>query len=72
MKTPMMNPCPFCGGSILSLRQDDDGGWWRVVCYGCNAHGPNVDSLDTAVSLWNTAPMRIPIVGEVKSGKVNL
>ncbi len=45
-------PCPFCGRELA--RPKSSGRWgWFVGCE-CHAVGPNAESKEAAINLWNT------------------
>lgn len=61
-----IKPCPFCGGTDLSI-DEIDMDIWSVVCEGCGANGPaffpgkngekaSVEGEAGAVVWWNKRP----------------
>lgn len=56
--------CPFCGGAHISDRYVRDGR--QMFCIGCGAsvaptyHGPSGDTLERAITAWNTRSAAIP------------
>jgi Lar family restriction alleviation protein len=49
-------PCPFCGGSARIAYKGDH----FVTCQGCKAFGPDADSDETAIKLWNRRSQGLP------------
>lgn len=48
-----LKPCPFCGGGKRQ-RQGDPWEGFFIVCLDCAAAGPREDSIEAAISSWNT------------------
>lgn len=55
---PELLPCPFCGGSWLESRRNEDDisegiVYTRIICASCGAEGPDGTGLPAAVEAWN-------------------
>ncbi|HDR9087326.1 TPA: Lar family restriction alleviation protein [Burkholderia vietnamiensis] len=57
-----LKPCPFCGGDGHVAYRGDH----FVTCRECKAFGPDAESDETAIALWNrrTTPDREAIIEE--------
>jgi Lar family restriction alleviation protein len=58
MTTPILKPCPFCGGTNVLVQQNVkriDGSWayWLSSCSDCEFEGRATDSQGEAVLWWN-------------------
>jgi Lar family restriction alleviation protein len=54
MDTSALLPCPFCGGTELSIRTDLQSSIAYVVCSNCDAQGPLASFAETlAAAAWN-------------------
>lgn len=67
---PELFPCPFCGGSWLEPKKNEDGisegiVYTRITCASCGAEGPDGMGLPAAIEAWN----RRGIDGEDKEEK---
>ena len=54
-KTPVLLPCPFCGGKSVLVKSNeyrDDGVIEYPKCTSCGAHSTNVK--DDSIKEWNT------------------
>jgi len=50
-------PCPFCGGTKISLLETQDGVPCFLTCLNCGAIGPDISKVSTiedAIKLWNS------------------
>jgi Lar family restriction alleviation protein len=58
-------PCPFCGGTEVSVSHTVQGSCW-VVCdtEACGAIGPTQPTPAQAVSAWNTRVLGLGVGGE--------
>jgi Lar family restriction alleviation protein len=45
------NPCPFCGGTAVSLKEGEDT-LYAVQCTDCNALGPREKTPTEAAERW--------------------
>lgn len=51
-----LDPCPFCGGIDISLRNDflfPSGYWYDYMCNDCGAKGPTERDSEAALTAWN-------------------
>ena len=46
-----LKPCPFCGGSKVSVAGWKDQYW--VTCSGCETEGPSGETKTEAMEVWN-------------------
>lgn len=66
MPMPALLPCPFCGGGWahtvcdpyhseprLEECSEQQGGGWRVCCYGCYVQTWNGLGREEAIATWN-------------------
>ena len=49
--TDELRPCPFCGRQTAKPKSSGRWGWF-VGC-SCHAVGPNADTKEQAIELWN-------------------
>jgi Lar family restriction alleviation protein len=65
--TPNLLPCPFCGGTELSIRTDLQSSIAYVVCSNCDAQGPPASfaemlwEKEEAAAGWNQRSPWYPI-----------
>lgn len=52
---PNALPCPFCGShNVQNWRSDEHHvGTWLMLCFDCEAEGPETQSQEAAIAAWN-------------------
>ena len=56
-----IEPCPFCGGKLVSLLfSGEPFQGWRVKCAECEAQGPVSDDHQVATRKWNERVISSP------------
>ena len=74
MTTPALLPCPFCGGTDLSIRTDLQSSFAHVVCGDCDAQGPPASfaemlwEKEDAAAYWNQRSAWQPIETAPRDG----
>jgi Lar family restriction alleviation protein len=74
MTNPTLLPCPFCGGTELSIRTDLQSSIAYVVCSNCDAQGPPASFAEMlweeedAAAAWNQRSAWQPIETAPKDG----
>jgi Lar family restriction alleviation protein len=72
--TPNLLPCPFCGGTELSIRTDLQSSIAYVVCSNCDAQGPPASftemlwEKEAAAAGWNQRSAWQPIETAPRDG----
>lgn len=56
MNSRKVRPCPYCGGSFLTLGENCRLGTFYTVCCDCWMQGPQKKSEDEARVAWNAIP----------------
>jgi len=47
-------PCPFCGADRIAMREAQLTQEHHCWCITCEASGPEADTYDGAIMVWNT------------------
>lgn len=48
-----LKPCPFCGGSAVETRTDDNGISWYIFCNDCGLIAGYSTTKEDLVGAWN-------------------
>jgi Lar family restriction alleviation protein len=51
--TERLLPCPFCGSTVIVVREGNKGYWKYVECGHCKAKANSYMTIETAITAWN-------------------